>query len=66
MKGHKLIPVEPDKHLYEVGKGRNQGTFSIVLTGMKFETNGGIRKGRTFRVDLAACHIPETTVVCYG
>lgn len=65
MTGHKLVLMELEKHFYQAGKGRNQGTFLIVLRVMKFETNGRIRKG-TFQIDLNACHIPETPVVCYG
>lgn len=66
MTGHNLVLMEPERSIYiRWWKGGIREDFP-VFTGMKFEKHGIIRKGRAFQVDLAAWHIPGTTVVCYS
>ena len=49
MIGYKLVltKAESSIHLFNISGG----------TGMKFENCGRTRKGRTFQVHLATCHI---------
>lgn len=46
MTGHKLVLMEPERsiHIYQVGKGRNQGRLSVVLTGIKFDNHVRTKK----------------------